>query len=270
MFYDRIPNLQNVGPGKTAILTLPLSATFDKIKLKLGGGLLPAKISRIEGKANGKTFFVDDGAKLVQRQAYKGIYTDSVDPAWCTIDFTEPNSRGGAVPQYLASIPANLLKSLTFEITLAADAAVGSTMEAHAEFRAPTQNPFIRKQLDFNVHLAGAGTHDLYLPSGISGGIIKRIWLHTTGHVTESELRINRQTAQWFDAASLDFMLRENGLTPQSNVWTLDFIADGNLAGALNTQGADGKALDVQLRLTTDAAETISGYLELIDPIGRL
>lgn len=271
MFYDQLNNLQNVRAdgGGVAILTMPLSVTYDKLKLKLLNDLTAADITRIEGKANGKTFFVDTGARRKARQEYKGIHTEN---GFLTIDFTEPNARGGAVPQYLASIPANLLKSLTFEITLGA-AGVGETfgLEAHAEFRGPTNNPYITKFLDFNASLPNAGDHDLFLPSGVSGGIIKRLWLHHTGHITAAELRVNRVTAIKAKSADLTYQQKENNLVPQANVTVLDFVVDGNLQGALNTAGADGKgAPSVELRLTTDAADVISGYIEYIDPINRL
>lgn len=270
MFYDQLNNLQNVraAGGGVAILTLPLSITVDKLKLKLLNDLTAADIMRIEGKANGKTFFVDTGARRKARQSYKGVHTEA---GYLTIDFTEPNARGGAVPQYLASIPANLLKSLTFEITLAA-AGAGKTfgMEAYAEFRGPTQNPYITKFQDFNVSLPNSGEHDLFLPSGISGGIIKRVWLHHTGHLTKSDLRVNRITAIRAGIDDLTYQQKENNLVPQANVAVLDFVVDGNLQGALNTAGSSGQAPSVELRLTSDAADVISGHIEYIDPIGRL
>lgn len=271
MFYDQLNNLQNVRAdgGGVAILTLPLAVTYDKIKLKLLGDLTAADITRIEGKANGKTFFVDTGARRKARQDYKGIHTEA---GFMTIDFTEPNARGGAVPQYLASIPANLLKSLTFEITLGA-AGVGETfgLEAYAEFRGPTNNPYITKHLDFNVSLPNAGEHDLFLPSGVSGGIIKRVWLHHTGNITAADLRVNRVTAIKAKVTDLEYQQKENNLVPQANVTVLDFVVDGNLQGALNTASQSGKAApSIELRLTTDAADVISGYIEYIDPINRL
>lgn len=271
MFYDQLNNLQNVRAdgGGVAILTLPLSVTYDKIKLKLLNDLTAADITRIELKANGKTFFVDSGARRKARQDYKGVHTEA---GYLTIDFTEPNARGGAVPQYLASIPANLLKSLTAEFTIA-PAGVGKTfgLEAYAEFRGPTNNPYITKFLDFNASLPNAGDHDLFLPSGISGGIVKRLWLHHTGNLNAADLRVNRVTAIKATTSALVYQQKENNLVPQANVTVLDFVVDGNLQGALNTAGSNGnQAPSIELRLTTDAADVISGYIEYIDPINRL
>lgn len=267
--YDKVSNVQNVRPGGVAIITLPCNVTYDKIKLKLGGGLVAADITKIEGKANGKTFMVDTATRAKLRQAYK---TKTVDAAWVTLDFTEPDSRGGAASQFAASIPANLLSQLTFEVTIDAGANALSTLECHTEFRAPTNNPFIRKLIDFNVAFAAAGEHDLFLPSGSVGGIIKRIWLHGTDKITAWDLRVNRLSARRAVLADWKFEQKENGLTPQATMDVLDFVADGNIMqGALNTGvDAKGKVPSVELRVTVSSAETLTGYIEYIDPIGRL
>lgn len=271
MFYDRILKVENVGPGKTALITCGLGATYDKIILLLGGGLVAADLTEIRIKGNDVEFFKDTGTLLNNRQAYKGIATnaDSV-----TIDFTHPRARGGASEQYLASIPANLLKKLVVEVDIAAGANAASTLAAAAEFRGPTKNPFILKRRVFNYFAAGAADQDLFLPSGIFGGIIQRIWLHDGAHVTKALLKIGGFIAMNYKTMTELTRLQQRqlpALVPQANIDVLDFIADGNLMGALNT--ADLNPTDgtqVQLTLTTDAAQAIVGYIDYIDPIDRL
>src|SRR5450830_174368 len=97
--YDQMIDLQNARPGVTAVLKISYKATFDKFHLKLGGGLLKSHIGRIEGKVNGVQFFVDDDQLIGLRDAYQGVF---VDPDVITLDFTEPNTKGGAAAQYLA------------------------------------------------------------------------------------------------------------------------------------------------------------------------
>jgi hypothetical protein len=265
--FDNLINLQNVGPGKVAILDCPCSVTYDKLHLVLGGGLTAADITKIEGKANGKTFFVDTGTFAVARQKYKGIYTQA---GMITIDFTEPKARGGAAPQYMASIPANLLTKLTFEITIAATALAASTLAARAEFRAPSQNPYIRKQILMNAALPIVGDNDLFLPIGMAGGLLKRAWLHGTDKLTAYDLRVDKTTKRYQIKADWLNEQNENTLVPQVGLDVIDFIADGNMMGVLNTAG-DGKHVpEIQLRATVSAAEVLAIYLEYIDPIGRL
>lgn len=271
MFFDRILKVENVGPGKTALVTCGLGATYDKLILLLGGGLVAADITEIRIKANDIEFFKDTGPNLNKRQAYKGISTDVGEVC---IDFTEPRSKGDAAQQYLASIPANLLKKLVLEVDIAGGANAGSTLAVAAEFRGPTKNPFILKRRVFNFFAPGAADHDLFLPSGIFGGIIKRLWIHDGDHVTKAQLKVGGFTAQFFRTiAELERMQARQipALVPQAGIVVLDFIPDGNLMGALNT--ADLNPTDgtqVLLQLTTDAAQAIVGYIDYIDPLDRL
>lgn len=264
MFYDRMLRVENVGAAKTALITLGLNATYDKLVLLLGGGLVAAKINAVRLKANDVEVFVDTGPNLNSRQAYKAISTDAGE---VVIDFTEPKSRGDAAQQYLASLPANLLKKCVLEVDLDATAAGGSTLACSAEYRGPTKNAFILKRREFNFYAPGAADHDLLMPSGVSGGIIKRVWLHDGGHVTKALLRVGGFIAQnWLTIAELQRVQVRNGMVPQAGIDVLDFVVDGNLQGALNTAAGQ----EVLLRLTTDAAQAIKGYIDYIDPINRV
>ncbi len=262
-FMDKLVNLQNVTPGAIAVLTCPLGLTYDKIRFKLGGGLTPDHLTLIEGKANGRRFFVDSGRYIAKRRAYKGIPTND---AFVTLDWTEINARGGAVPQYVAAIPSNLLSQLTFEISISGTAPAGSTLTAEAEGRPPTSNANIGKLLDFNQPFPAAGEGSLFLPTGSSsGGIIKRLWLHSS-HITAVDLRLNNQSIYRADLANIQEAQIENNLVPQAGLTVIDFIADGNLMGALNTISSS----QVEVRLTMDAGDNVHGYIEYIDAINRL
>nr|DAD55489.1 MAG TPA: major capsid protein [Corticoviridae sp.] len=263
-FLDQQIDLQNVRPGATAILKLSYDATYDKIHLNLGGGLLKTHIKRIEGKANGTTFFVDEGSRIGMRDAYQRSF---VDAGIITLDFTEPNSRGGAPAQYLASIPRNMLQSLTFEVTIDATAPVALTLTADAEYRDPTPNTFILRRKDFNVALPLIGENDLVLPSDVqAGGLIKRIWLHHTGNVTKAELRTNGAPRIRALTSTIGYTQKRNNLVPQANVLVLDFLSDGNLMNMLNTQGVK----EAFLRLTVSAADSVTAYIDYIDDIRKL
>lgn len=263
-FLDQQIDLQNVRPGATAILKLSYNATYDKIHFNLGGGLTKAMIKRIEGKANGTTFFVEDGLKVGVRDGYSGNF---IDANILSLDFTEPNSRGGAPAQYLASIPRNLLQSLTFEVTIDASAPAALTLTADAEYRDPTPNTFILRRKDFNVALPLIGENDLVLPSDVqAGGLIKRIWLHHTGNVTKAELRTNGAPRIRASTGTIGYTQKRNRLVPQANLLVLDFLADGNLMNMLNTQNVN----EAFLRLTVSAADSVTAYIDYIDDIRKL
>jgi len=261
--YDQQIDLQNATPGATAVLKLSYKATFDKLHLLLGGGLTKAHIGRIEGKANGVTFFVDDGSLIGLRDAYAGVH---VEAGVITLDFTEPNTRGGAAAQYLASVPRNLLASLTFEIEIKAAAPGAMTLKAEAEYRDPTPNPFILRRKDFNVPLSLTGENDIMLPTAVNGGLIKRIWLHHTGNVTKAELRTNGTPRIRASVGSLEHSQKRNRLVPQANILVLDFCADGNLMNMLNTAGIQ----ECLLRLTTSGADSVKAFIDYVDDLKKL
>ena len=261
--YDQMIDLQNVRAGVSAVLKLSYKATFDKVHLFLGGGLTKAMIGRIEGKANGVSFFVDDGSLVGLRDAYMGIF---VDPNVITLDFTEINTRGGAAAQYLASIPRNLLASLTFEIEIKATAPVGATMMAEAEYRDPTQNPYILRRKDFNIPLSIAGDNDNMLPVGVNGGLVKRIWIHHTGNVLKAELRANGTPRIRASVGSMTYAQKRNRLVPQTNVLVLDFCADGNLMNMLDTSAIS----EGLLRVTTSAPDTVKCFIDYVDNLAKL
>jgi hypothetical protein len=260
---DQLIDIQNVNPGATAVLKVSYNATFDKIHLQLTGGLTKANVGRIEGKANGVTFFVDDGSFVGVRDAYQGVF---VDPNVITLDFTEPNTRGGAAAQYLAAVPRNQLNSLTFEIEIKAGAAESSGISVDSEFRDPTPNPFILRRKDFNVPLSISGENDIMLPAAVNGGLIKRIWLHHTGNVTKAELRTNGTPRIRAAVGSLSYMQKRNRLVPQTNLLVLDFIEDGNLMNMLNT----AQVTECLLRLTTSAPDSVKAYIDYVDDLKKL
>jgi hypothetical protein len=262
-YYDQMIDLQNATPGNTAVLKLSYNATFDKLHLKLGGTLAKTDIGTITGKANGVTFFEDDAANLALLDAYNGVFTQSDT---ITIDFTEPNTRGGAAAQYLASIPRNLLKSLTFEIQIKSTAPSGMTLKAEGEYRDPTTNPFILRRKKFTMPLGFVGDNDMALMSGPQGGIIKRVRVQHGGNVTAAELRTNGTPRIRASVASLTYAEKRNRLTPQTNWLMLDFIADGNLMGMLDTT----KATETLLRLTTSAADSATIYVDYVADLRAL
>lgn len=262
-FYDQMIDLQNATPGNVAILKLSYNATFDKLHFKLAGGLTKAHIGRIEGKANGVTFFEDVAANIAVRDAYQGIFTQADT---ITLDFTEPNTRGGAAAQYLSALPRNLLDSLTFEIEILPAAPAGMSLKCEGEYRDPTSNPFILRRKKFAIPLGVTGDNDYTLPSGVNGGLIKRVWVHHAGIVTAAELRTNGTPRTRATVASMEYKQKRNRVVPQANLLVVDFIDDGNLMNMLNTT----QVKETLLRLTTNAAGQATVYLDYIDDLRKL
>lgn len=268
-----LTNLQNVAPGNIATLKCPAgpgAPTFDQIRLELSGGMTPAHIEYVRGKANGRIFFDEQTGLIVNRRdAYRGIFTSA---AYVTLDFTEPKSRNGAAEQLLASIPASMLQDLSFEIKVAPGAPNGGRIRALANYRPPTSNSYIRKLLNTNAAFNVAGTdaapNIAYLPTGGNGGKMKRIWIRESvnGLITGAQIRIANNVVHEVTRAQVEDDQKRNGLVPDAGMFILDFIEDGNLAGMLDT----GSAPNVELRLVTSAAGSYGIDYEFVDPIGRL
>ena len=265
----RVANLQNVAPGNTAILKMSTgknAPTLDKVILELSGGMLPAHILSIKGKANGRLFYDENtGTVMNVRESYRGIFNAAT---FLVIDFTEPKARNGAVEQLMSSVPLSQLQDLSFEISIAAGAPGIGRIDAQMIVRQPTENPYIVKKLQTTAAFAASGEQIVYLPTGGAGGKLKRVWIHelTAGTVTAMEVRIGNSVAYETNRTKLEHEQKRNGLTPQTGVVVLDFIEDGNLSGVLDT----GMAAQTELRLQSSAANTYTVYYEFIDPIGRL
>lgn len=268
-----LTNLQNVGTNNTATLKAPAgpgAPTYDQIRFVLGGTATPAHIDSFRAKANGRIFMDEGSGTIVNlRDAYRNVFTDASN---LVLDFTERGARNGASEQLLASVPASLLQDLTFEVKMNASWPAGGTLVAYANYRPPTNNPYIRKLLNTTIAFPNAGTaaapNIAYLPVAGAGGKLKRIWLHESVAGTTSMAQIRIANNVVFEATRLvhEGDQKRNLLVPQTGIHVLDFVADGNLAGMLDTTNAP----NVELRLVNGAACTYTIYYEFIDPIGRL
>lgn len=263
MMYDQLINFVNRAPGATAVLTIPPNRTVDKIHLRLPAGVTKSQIGSIIGKVNDRTFFVDSGANITIRDAYMNGVNGYVDPQIITIDFTEPNARGGAPEVYLTCLPVNLMGKVTFEIgfDLSITAPQAAQITADCEYRGPTGNPFIMRRRDYTQALPVNGDNDILLPSAKSGALIKRVWVHHTGNVQKLELRGDNATKFRFDTAALSYMEKRAGFVPQSNVAVIDFVASGNIAQAFNTKSYT----ESLLRITTTGADTAKIFVDFVD-----
>ena len=264
--FDKLNDFQNRAPGAVAVLTIPTNRTVDKIHLRLPAGVTKDKITRIEGKINDRRFFEDTGANVTIRDNYLSGNGSFVDPQVITLDFTEPGARGGAPEQYLTSLPANLMKSLKFEITIDPSVSVANAgaIIAECDYRGPTTNPFVMRRQSMTQALSFIGENDLILPNGQAGGLIKRMWIHHTGHIKAAEIRADNSTKnRWTDLESMAYGQKRHGYVPQANLHVLDFVQDGNLMAAYNTRAYTENLL----RLTTDAADQARIYVDFIDHI---
>jgi hypothetical protein len=268
-FKNKVTNIMPVAPGATATVTLGTgknAPTLDKLQFILAGTTFDVShITGVRGYMNGREFYVDGtGTVHNKRRDYLGLYTAASE---LVLDFTEPNAKS-AIEQNLSAIPLALLQDLRFELDIAAGASANLTLACLAHFRAPTNNPFVKKLRKITQSFAAGGEQVIYLPNGPSGGKLTRAWIHegSAGNITAVELRARNAIGIEGTRTQIQNSQRHNGLTPQAGVLCLDFIEDGNLAGWFDTSALS----DVELKFTGTAADTYTVYLEYLDPIGRL
>lgn len=274
MRLERVINFQNIGPGKTAIMTLPIGPTYEAVHIDLNGGLLITDIESLIGKIDGKPFFTATGAELQKQINYDGynIPTDKI-----TLDFTLPHAKSQgsekgptsqAAEMLLTCLPSAVMQTLTFEIKIAAGANVASNMSALMQIAEPSGNPFVLKQIDANYSLPAAGNHSVLIPTGEAGGMLERLYMHTSGagQVTAVELKNNGVTIM--EATPEEIKYIQTTLykkVQQANLLVLDFHLQGLRSKLFNT--VLGK--NTYIKITTDGVVNLTMYSRFIDPINR-
>lgn len=271
-FKNRLTNLQPLAPGARATLTIGTgrnAPTLDKLQLILSNGgsgtFDVSKINGIRGYVNGREFYTEGtGTVHNARRTYLGLSTATSE---LVLDFTEPNAKS-AIEQNLTALPLGVMQDCRFEFDIDATASAALTMTALAHFRAPTNNPYIKKQRKITQAFSAGGEQVIYLPNGPSGGKLVRLWIHESaaGNITAVQLKARNTIGVEATRTEIQNSQGHNGLVPQTGVLVLDFIEDGNLAGWFDTE----RLADVELKLTGTAGATYTLYLEYIDPINRL
>lgn len=239
--------------------------TVDRIVLQLGGtALTKAMLSSIQLKANGKLFFDDTGARADSRMQYRGI---GADLTLLTLDFSEIRSKT-IIGQKLGSLDTNVgINSFTGEITIAG--ATAPTLSAYAEVSAPqagNERALIAKVLNYTHNIGAAGKFPLSIPYGKqAGSLIKRLHLFHGGNVTDVEIKKNGLTVHESSKAVNEFIQKEYQRVPQANVYTIDFIADGNQSNVFNVANAQ----TAEYYVTTNGAGNVTVVAELLDPLSN-
>lgn len=257
----------NVAANSVATLQLPLGPTYERIVLMLGGTTFnKTHLTNIKCKLNGKTFHEFSGADMDKMNSYTGLYAD---PAFLSIDFTELAARD-EIDQSLGAIAtAQGIASFTIEATIGG--ATAPTLDSWAEVSAPriTKDggvPPVNKLVKFTQNFSAAGKFNFQLPYGMSGGtIIKRVYF-MSANMTALEVKKNGLVIFDQIKAVNEFQQKEHKQAPQAGMFVYDPIWDNNASGMLLTTDA----ASMEWNLTLSATETVTAYLECIDPLGNL
>lgn len=262
----------NVVNAGTATNQITPGRTLELLQLKLGGtALTKAMITLFKLKANGRTLIEGTGIELDKINAYRGITTNA---AFLDIAFFDENMFDHLDRQVTSFDTSNGVTNITTEVTIAGATSpvltpilVESASQKDRTGAAAAYASLVGKILRYPFSIANGGQLPINVPFGKdSGAIIKRMHIFHGGFMTGATVKQDGLVVHESLAAENANMQVRSGRVPQANVYTIDFVSDGNIRNALDTR--DAKSLE--WLMTFSAAD--NGYIlvEYLDTLGNL
>lgn len=267
----RLPQLQNVNPNQRVSLRLPLGVTYQKLYFQLGTNILTSLITNIVLRINNKEFQRwSTMADLVSGlNAYKGNLTSST--AFFVLDFTERQARdeiGLSLGTVAATNEAGV-QELTLEFDLGAYVQVAaSTITGFADVDVPSANRILQRVQYAQKVIAAAASEQIFVPFGANGFLLKRIVFK---HTNVTSVRVRRDGTDIYEDLPVAFANQVNSdfaRVPQGGYFVLDFMNDTLQSNAFSTgqlidnKGNSSLVQNLDIRLTTSAADTVTYYTE--------
>lgn len=248
--------------------------------LERGGTTFPhTDINSIRVRLNGKDLVPAGltGAQLHAMTDYEGM-VNVVN--YDFIFFGDPAART-VRGQHLGDVDCSVYDyPLTLEVGIGA--ATAPTLNAYALVGVPKQQmgigytaveaAIIRALVPTIIQPAAAVTRAAYgISIGSSAGArIRRVWFFNT-YLTNVDFK-KQSLTKWDDvSAALNSAVEEQYVrTPQAGLYVLDRVMDGNQGESETTVGPTGKQWNIQMALTTSAADTIDTYADLFTTLPGL
>lgn len=281
MQYQKLPSFNGVAIGSRASVQVPSYAmSVGRIVLQLGGGLTKALISEIVVKIGSRVVFGPvSGSQLDTINKYRGQFDHA---SFITIDLTEKNGLSIIAKEIGAIDIPSLHGEPIFVEVVNTQGAGTPTLVGYVGFTGLQFTPknnhtaaqnrneqLIHKLLRYVVPNNGA-TRQSWMPN-FGGAQIKRIHFFYTGTdwTTSADGNLYQVECKKNGVAVHDrvtclanrFIQQEQGMVPQSKVYTLDFVHDRVMSAMLATRGA--KSLEFTLDLT--AGDTVTAFVECLD-----
>ena len=262
----------NVAPSGIATNVIVPGRTIRNAKLKLGGtALTKAMISRILMKANGKPF-IDASATQIQKiMSYRG---ETADAAYLDVAFSDIKMNNRLDRDVGAFDASRGIASITSEVTIAGATAPTLKMiltemasQALASGEPAPWAGFLSKLLPYPYNVSTGGRLPIQLPFGKeNGATIKRIHIEHTGNVTGVTMKQDGMVIHESLKAENEQEAIRYKCVPQLNLYTIDFVLDGDISSALNTR--DSRS--IELLVDFSAADVGSVLVEFLDPLGNI
>jgi hypothetical protein len=262
----------NVVASGTATNQITAGRTLENFRVKLGGtALTKAMLSLVKVKANGKVIIEGSGSDLDKINAYRG---ESTSASFLDVQFAD-YSMIAELDRMVGAFDTSLgIQNITTEVTIAGATAptltpilVESAAQKDNQGQAAPFAPLISKVLRYPFNIATGGRLPVTVPFGPqSGSIIKRLHVFHGGNLTGATVKQDGLVVHESVAAENSFDQTKAGRVPQNNVYTIDFVLDGNIKKALDTR--DARSLEWLFDFS--AADTGTVYVEYLDPLGNL
>ncbi len=261
----------NVVPTGTATNQVTPGRTLENLRLKLAGtALTKAMVTLLKLKANGKVILEATGDQLDKVNAYRGEATAA---AFLDVQFADYSMIAELDRMVGAFDTSQGISNITSEVTIAGATAPVLTPilieSAQQKSKDGVAAPFaglISKLLNYPFAQSTGGRLAVNLPFGNTGSIIKRIHVFHTGTVTGATMKEDGVVIHESVAAENQFDQTKAKRVPQNNVYTIDFVLDGNIKKALDTRNA--RSLEFLLDFSAAGSGTV--LVEYLDPLGNL
>lgn len=262
------PNTSVVDHGKTIQETI----------FELGGtAFTKAHMSEVKYIVNTRPIVDLSGAQLGKISAYRGATEEA---AYLSVPFIDRTGRD-QVDQEVGALDSSMgITGINLDITIGA--ATAPTLKHFIKRSAPQmvrsqdgksleRAPYagmVSKYLRFLWQSNVSGRLPIHLPYNAEGTIIKRIHIEQTNNlVTGVECKEGSVTVHKSTDLLNEHFLKDHGLVPQTNWYSIDFVAAGLVKDAWDTRNAVGQA-----NLFLDLSGADNGYiiLEVIDRLDNL
>lgn len=262
----------NVVASGTATNNITPGRTLENFKLKLGGtALTKPMLSLVRIKANGKTIIEGTGSDLDKINAYRGETTNAAYLDLSFADYSLNNEFDRMVSAFDTSLG---IANITSEVTIAGATAptltpivVESAAQKSRGGDYQPYSPLLAKVLRYPYNISSGGRLPLTVPFGPqNGAIIKRLHVFHGGNMTGATVKQDGLVIHESIKAENEQEQVRHKRVPQTNVYTLDFVLDGDIRKALDTR--DARSLEWIFDFS--AADTGTVYVEYVDVLGNL
>lgn len=262
----------NVVATGTATNNVTPGRTINNMCLKLGGTFTKAMATLIKVKANGKVIMEGTATQFEKLNAYRG---QPSDVGYLDLPFIERAGLTEFDRMVGAFDSSQGIANITTEVTIAGATAptLAMILTESAQQVAPngTPAPFsgvMAKVLRYPFAMATGGTLPITVPFGAqNGAVIKRLHVETAGGLcTGATVKLDGLVVHESLKLENEYEQKKWGRVPQANLYTIDFMVDGNVNKALDTRDAR----QLEWLLSFSAADSGNVIVEYLDTLGNL